>query len=791
MPTFDFEMELAAREWRRQFANVVRSFAKTVTEAVTNSDSSYKRKHELPDSSGLVTEILNCGKGTRFDSASLRALLPKREMREIQIHLYTAQGHDRPRRSCDIVDHAEGLTFSQVESAFRQFAADKSVVSKGRPGRSLFGRGISDVLFGHKQGELHSYRDNVLTSARFDFDDKLGKPRVTGSTIQNPTKKQLSAFHLEPGKHGTCVRFLLSDDCPIPDEGFVIPLLSRFYMLRLINSDPGVAVRVVRYRAGGAKYDDVLDYDFPIGDVIGKFSFDLEIPEELTKQEFPPLSIAGIVCRADVESPLKGKESRDARENGLLLVDDKDAVLDLTFLPDFEGSPYLNKVFGVVRITGIRSVLEDYLNRGKESPLTTTRDGFDPRNEFTQFLFAAIKKHVEPIYRKEEEREKKAESHDLSANASKRLNEAMRQLNKYLNDLLGSGEDGEVNITEPEDLPIQFVPSQTKVIVGQTRTVTLLIREADAKRSSLIMLDSSNPKIEVIPNSLTLDKGAAQKQFLAYRIGVKSDTLHETASITVIAEGKEGWLECELKVTDVISAATVEPPVDMEFRPGTSIGQPNKKHVAALYVNLAVVPFGRKIELTIVKAQGGITFLDDNGKRCASLDVRLEKRHEVASSVARVPIAWIGGGWGQFARVMAETKTPAGQVVTAIATLNVDQQENGGFIRDIKYRSFGNQKCSLLADGVIYINSDHSLNRAVCGATQEDYAARMDHDRTAQYRVCTIITEQSVYSLAEDLVGKNKLSIVPTAPVTSMREFVDAKTHEFAPKLLKILMTAD
>jgi hypothetical protein len=792
MPTFDFSIELAAREWGRQFANVVRSFAKTVTEAVTNSDTSYKRKLGLPHSSGLVTEILNCGKGTRLDSAALRSQLPKAQKREIQIHLYTAKGYERPPRSCDIVDFAEGLNFSEVEAAFRLFAADKSAVSKGRPGRSLFGRGISDVLFGHKQGELFSYKDNVLTSAKFEFDPKLGKPRVAGATVQNPTKRQLADIHLKPGENGTCIRFLLSDDCPIPDEGTAIPLLSRFYMLRLINSDPGVSVRAFRYRAGGAVHEDTLDYDFPVGDVVGKFSLDIKIPEELTKKAFPPLQVEGIVCRADVESPLKGRESRDARENGLLFVDEKDAVLDLTFLPDFEGAPYLNKIFGVVRLSGIRSILEHYLNQGKESPLTTTRDGFEPRHEFTQFLFGALKKHLEPIYRKEEERQKKSETQDLSASATKRLNDAMRQLNKYLNDLLGSGEDGTGNGGEPKDLPIQFVPATTKIVVGQPRFVALLIREADAKPRGMIMVDSSNEKIEVSPSSLTTDKGNKIKEFLGYRICITSDTLHEKALVTVVAEGKDGTLECQLEVTDVVAAPMVEPPLEMEFRPAESMGQPNKKHYAVLYVNLAAIPLGRKIEVSVVKSQGGIGLLDENGEKSNSVTVRLEKLHQIpGSSVARVPIAWSGGGWGQFARIMAETKTPAGKVVAAIATLTIDQQDEGGLIKDIKYRPLGNQKCSDLVDGIIYVNSDHALNRAVFGATQEDYAKKMDSDRTAQYRLCTVITEQSVYRLAEDLVFNNKLLLVPTAPVTSMREFVDAKTDEFAPKLLKILVTAD
>ena len=112
-------------------------------------------------------------------------------------------------------------------------------------------------------------------------------------------------------------------------------------------------------------------------------------------------------------------------------------------------------------------------------------------------------------------------------------------------------------------------------------------------------------------------------------------------------------------------------------------------------------------------------------------------------------------------------------------------------IKRVEYGSLGNQKCSELVDGCIYINSDHALNHSVFGATQEEYAKKVDKDRTAQYRLCTVVTEQSVYRLAEDLHLRNKLLLVPTAPVTSMREFVDAKTDEFAPKLLKILVTAN
>lgn len=789
MKDFTFPIEPAAREWKRQFANVVRSFAKTVTEAVTNADTSYKRLHHLPDASGLVELMLAVAKGTRLDSAALKARLPKTTEREIQIHLYTARGHLLPAKTCDIVDLAEGLSPEEVSAAFREFAANKTQVSKGRPGRSLFGRGVSDVLLGHKGGELYSYKDGTLTHAQFIFD---GRPHVKGKEVGKPSNQDLASLHLRKDRNGTCVRFALSEDCPLPDEGTAIPLLSRFYMLRLINSDPNVAVRVFRYRAGGKVYEDTLDYDFPIGDVIGRFSSDFDVPAKMTKKDFPPLRVEAIVCRADVDGRLKGRESRDARENGLLFTDEKDAVLDLTFLPEFEGAPYLNKIFGVVRISGIRAVLEHFLDSGLESPLTTTRDGFDTRHEFSQALFAHLKKHLEPIYRKEEEHHNKASSTELSAEATKRLNEAMRQLNKYLSELLGPGEDGEDAQKDAKDVALQFVPSATKAIVGQLRFVTLLLRQSDAKPKGAIMIDSSNPRVEVYPTLIQIDKGKVTDKFLAYRVSLKCDGLHETATITALADGREGTLEAKLELLDVIAASIVEPPIEMEFRPTESKGQPNRKNSAALYVNLQAIPLGRKIEVSIVKSQGGIALLEESGKKGNQLALRLELSHQIAgTSVARVPVPWIGGGWGQFARVMAETKTPAGKVVTAMGTVTIDQEEEGGLIKDIKYRDLGNQKCSDLVDGIIYINSGHALNSAVFGPTQEDYKKSVDADRTAQYRLCSIVTEQSVFRLAEDWHLKNKLLILQTAPVTSIREFVDAKTHEFAPKLLKILVTAD
>ncbi|MFQ5849981.1 MAG: hypothetical protein ACE5JU_05255, partial [Candidatus Binatia bacterium] len=316
---YEFEIRQAGREWSRQFHNVVRSFAKTVTEPITNSDTSYKRKFNLSHSSGLVELILTQPQGTKLDSSELKKKLgASTGKREIKIHLYTAKGHDKQPRLCEVVDFAEGLSSQELRAAFEEFAADKSTVSKYQPGRSLFGRGVMDVLLGHKEGRFFSHKDGVLSCASFYFDMKRGAPRVRIEELDSG-RKHLDPLHLNPKSNGSCVQVLLHEDCAIPDEGTIVPVLSQFYMLRLINSDPSVNVRLVRYRAQRQIYDDLLEYNFPIGDVIAKFSFELSIPTSFTSKAIPPLKINGVICRASIGS-LKGREAKDARENGLLLV---------------------------------------------------------------------------------------------------------------------------------------------------------------------------------------------------------------------------------------------------------------------------------------------------------------------------------------------------------------------------------------------------------------------------------------------------------------------------------------
>ncbi len=118
-----------------------------------------------------------------------------------------------------------------------------------------------------------------------------------------------------------------------------------------------------------------------------------------------------------------------------------------------------------------------------------------------------------------------------------------------------------------------------------------------------------------------------------------------------------------------------------------------------------------------------------------------------------------------------------------------EPEETGGLIRGVKYRDLENDKCSLLVDGIIYINSRHYLNKVVFGGSEAEYHQRIYDSPVAQYRFASLVLEQAVYQLAEENHSKGRLVLSTDAPVTSMREFIDTHTQKFAPRIVKAFVT--
>ena len=344
------KIEWAAREKRRAVnAAVGRNFLKTITEPVTNSDSALKKHAGVPHAAGLVNELMKLKPGQLLATDEIKKAIPKAARRKILVQLSTSRVMGRDSRLCRVVDTGPGMTFEELRHKFGTYAEAKA---KGEKTRSLFGRGALDVLLYHDGSVIYTVAKNNLSICKIYWDkDAFCETESAGAATQELLDRYKLPSDIRTS--GTVVEFRLKEGTPIPQEEQIVDRITSFYMMRLITADPNTELVIERIRGGGV-YRDRAEHDFPRGVVIGRCSDVLLLPDA------PRLPVDILVARAD-EALQSDPIHTDRRENGLLFVDDNDAVMDMTLLPEYDKNPFLNHIYGVVRITGIRDVVESML----------------------------------------------------------------------------------------------------------------------------------------------------------------------------------------------------------------------------------------------------------------------------------------------------------------------------------------------------------------------------------------------------------------------------------------------
>ncbi|MCX6831724.1 MAG: hypothetical protein NT028_06235, partial [candidate division Zixibacteria bacterium] len=519
-----FYPRTAPREGKRQaIEGLGRSFCKTLAEPITNSDSSAKRKLNIPQASGLVDLMLSVPKGTQMDTDSLRAKLAgKYPRRVVVVEVVTAKSSGRQVGEIVVIDRAEGMSAAYLREALEDIAGDRTGQAGGMPGRNLFGRGLSDVMRAHSseggpknlQPVVQTFDGKQLTIAQGEWRKEKGWT-IDMTYEDDPPKSKLKAPFLDPASEGTAVRFVISskartEGCKIPDHPNILWRLANFYMLRLIASDPNVELVLRQYRAQGV-VEDPVRYDFPVGQVIESFSQTFD-PAKFGLEVDPLKADFVIVRGSESERPLAGPGAdRDGRERGILIVDDLDVVYDLTFAdPDYEKADYLARIFGVIRVNGLRKVLDSYLNAERpSSPLRPDRDGFNRDHEFARAMLDFFAENLRPVYERERRIVEEKERGDFSSETKKRIDEALKHLNKYfqqITELSNRGPGPQPPPVPKPAKPVVFFPEHTRPVAGRPRQVLLLVRDDVVKSGAEVTASSTGEGISVQPETEQIDK---------------------------------------------------------------------------------------------------------------------------------------------------------------------------------------------------------------------------------------------------------------------------------------------
>ena len=801
----EFEPTNAAREDKRQANEALgRSFCKTLAEPITNSDSSAKRKLNLEHVSGLVEMMLATPNGTLLDTSVMKAkLLGRYPKRSITVEVVTNRMHRRPPGQIVIIDQAEGMSFTTLRSALKDIGGDKLSLSGGSPGRNLFGRGLSDFLRAHSEAKVWTYDGKELTTATGEWPAGNKKFLIKMDQKDSPTRNDFSETPLISGNTGTAVSCVIVErsKCHIPDHPNIVDRLRNFYMLRLIAADPNIEIVLRQYRSAALPTEDRIQYDFPVGQVIECFSKTLA-PKGLLAEE--PIKIDFLLARSDKK--LRGLDNdRDARESGLLIVDDLDAVYDLTFADtEYEKAEFLQHVYGIVRVRGLRKILEGYLNlqESPTSPLRVDRDGFNTDHEFSKALLGFISKTLRPYYENERKREEEKHKDRFSAETKKRIDDALKQLNKYFNEITGkTGQGDGTGAKEPEE-PTEFVefsPKKVRLIAGRPKHVLLLVRE-DIGRDGGELCASASEGIAVQPEMEQIDKKSCPKlkypgwkaSYLSFRFSVSCDIVRHSGTVTALVDstGDPPLVETQLAVEDVLTEPEVNPPEKMEFRPAMSLGRPGRRNNLVLFVNTGVIPLGHWIRVRLLKSVGDVLLFDDKGARCDQVDTKLGPSHQIpGQNTARVLIPWSGTAWNQHAAVEASVKVGP-DTIKAEAKIRLDEPDpnEGGFFKKVDYTDLDDEVPSKYAAGTITVNTKDPLNFEIFGEDKPELDRRLLVSKLAQQRLASLLIEEGAFRALEELRQDNKLPLPEGKAVTNVHAEMDRHKFTYSLNIFKALV---
>jgi hypothetical protein len=553
-----------------------------------------------------------------------------------------------------------------------------------------------------------------------------------------------------------------------------------------------------QHRAAGLN-EQPIEYDFPVGPVIESFSRTFD-PSK-SGLNVGPLKVDFLVVRSDSERGLRGLGlDRDGRENGMLIVDDLDAVYDLTFAdPEYEKADFLSRIYGIVRVNGLRKVLESYLEaEAPTSALRPDRDGFNRDHEFARPLLEFIADNLRPVYEKERKRIEEQEQGELSSETKKRIDDALKHLNKYFQRITELSGDGSGTNTDDQPEPVEpvvFFPQRTKLIAGHLRQVLLLVRD-DAVKDGAEVVTSATESFTVQPETERIQKKdcprwQAHKHFFALRFSVSSSEMGKQGQITAMVEGKEGnIIEARLHIDDVLAEPVIEVPETLEFRPAIATGRPTRRNNLVLYVNPLVVSPGHYVRIQITKRTGNVLLIGPSGARCEQVDVKLDAdQHQVMrQNVLRVLIPWSGTSWNQHARVEARTKVGGPHPLIAEASILLDEPENGGFFKDVKYSEIDPAAPSQYAAGVITVNVNDPLNRLVFGGSQEEFDKRIRANIESQQRLAVLLVEEDSFKALQQRRQDNKVHFAEGKEIDAVHMEIDQYKFESAADVYRALV---
>jgi hypothetical protein len=491
-----------------------------------------------------------------------------------------------------IRDFAEGMSIKNIGINFGAYGGDTSGMSEGKKVRGYFGQGAKDALASMHEGCICTFKDDIYTECHIFIEE--------GKTIceilqPKPVSGDLRKKH-KINKNGTVAYFQITRDMFIhlPQPNKVFESVSNCYQLRKLLVHPNRKIifidgkdrKPVTYRNPAGK--EIMNERFVISlDGFGDFKCNMRL------------------CRANFALTQAG----DDRHGGLLILDECDAVLDISLFK-FNLEPLAEHFFGEVSIDRFR-----YLLKKNEPVLSEERDGLIGYHPFCKELISQIESRLDVKIKEEKERKKNEGDALIDHEERKRFAKGMNFLNhialEEAGDIMPFGNLETDNIQDPPNGFCMY-PEVYTVTVKKKGNLRLYIDTKKIKVGSKVKVHCPDKAINVITSEIIVtddDKIGDTNIIIKYiTIEAKNRTSPEgciiTASIGKISSRSVLTVIPEEKNADLYSLGLV-------FEPEEMVVQPGKVRRATLKVYTKIVSDGNTIKIEVEKNRPNITVSPD------------------------------------------------------------------------------------------------------------------------------------------------------------------------------------
>lgn len=735
-------MEFAARQIRRTFERAIgKSIAKILTELISNSDDSYRRVDKNID---RYAEAKNTD-----DPAPILILF------------------ERGKKRFSVIDHAEGISDKEMTDRFVSYGGESTDRIKGYKTKSLFGKGLRDVLFTQKHGQVKSIKNDYFYNCRFKWKDASGHdhPVLDIRAPSRVTAELRKALRIP--KNGTLVEFVLRDDVPNPQPDKLAATLSDFYMLRMINSSPHREVILITAGRNGVSQRQ-LNYQFPKTEIQDRFQ-DSMITDLDTK-----IAIEGEVGIAE-EDLSQGEAAYADREGGLLVLDEDDAVLDLQLF-GFDDDPAARRVSGIVRLNGVGEYIRAKLNqRDPEEVLTETRDGFSREHPFYRQLRMVLHAKLEPIVSKLRELGPKPKV-TLSDRTRERHHEALDILNRVASEMLGvAARVPAIPIRKrtPPLAGIAFVNSHISIRTGLLTPAALLINARMVGLNDVIQIASDATDISAEPAVIMRGEDSIGSDAIIKIIRVKSDVPGLVGKVTA------RWQDVEAAMEVVTTAREVLTPVDgLEFERDEYNVRVNAGRHLRLFADVDKISIGSEILVTA----------DNAALEVVSQRFYVKQENLITPKVAQFEI--LVRGLRPKKEIVVTASNAEFVAGTSVTVVKRDKPDRGkqGLFRDYRFQPLERKvQTQWLPEGYILINTKDPVNARYFG---EDPGAVVEKNAHCQVRLADLILNECLQIMVSQALEAGRLDRrFPDNPEIDVRNYVDEKKFEIGAAIHEKFVT--